>query len=311
MAGDYNQHKARAAQRSEALRERLAMGPTLLLDGATGTELEARGVDCRLPLWSAHALLSARDALLDVHRSHVAAGAEIVTANTFRTQRSVLASAGLADRAPRLCAEAVDLARASGASWVAGSVAPLRDCFQPELVPDSETLEREHADHCHNLARCGVDLLLVETHNCVREASIATSQARATGVPVITSFVCRDGAHTLAGEAITDALAAAIAAGANGVAVNCVPHRSASLAIPSLRACGVPFGVYPNVGIMGSDRDDALTPGDFAMAARSWLDAGAAFIGGCCGASPAHIRALACLLAERNAARSDSSDDRR
>src|SRR5262245_41106780 len=111
-------------------RDRLAGTQPILLDGATGTELNRRGVDTSLPLWSAAALLRAPEVVRQIHADYVASGAQAITANTFRTHERNLRASGLADArrlASELTAQAVALARsAAGAlAWVAGSQAPL------------------------------------------------------------------------------------------------------------------------------------------------------------------------------------------
>src|SRR5437763_1036716 len=112
-------------------------GEVHLLDGALGTELGRRGLDTRGALFSAAALLDerGRHALRDVHRAYVDAGAQIITAATFRTNRRALAAAGLAARFPELARIAVHEARsaAGGRARVAGSLAPVEDCYRPDL----------------------------------------------------------------------------------------------------------------------------------------------------------------------------------
>ena len=125
--------------------ERLRAGPALLLDGATGTELERRGAKSALPLWSAHALLHDPALVGRIHADYVEAGAELLTANTFRTQRRTLERDGVGERAAALTARAVALARAAAAGGdrpvhVLGSAPPLEDCFRPDLVPDDDSL---------------------------------------------------------------------------------------------------------------------------------------------------------------------------
>src|SRR5262245_12472774 len=131
------------------LRERLARSEPLLLDGATGTELERRGLRTTLPLWSARALLEAPRTLLAIHREYVEAGARALTANTFRTQRRTLARGALGARAAELTALALKLAREAAQSapqdcWVLGSDPPLEDCYRPDLAPDDSVLAAEH-----------------------------------------------------------------------------------------------------------------------------------------------------------------------
>jgi S-methylmethionine-dependent homocysteine/selenocysteine methylase len=283
--------------------DRLRGGPPLLLDGATGTELERRGVRCALPLWSAHALVHQPELVRRVHADYVAAGAELLTANTFRTQQRTLDRGGAGPRAPELTALAVALARAAAAEAprpvaVLGSAPPLEDCYSPRLVPDDAALAREHAGHCQNLAASGVDAILVETMNTLREARAALRAARATALPALASFVCGSGARLLSGEPLGEAVALARDEGAVAVLVNCLPIRDVPACLPVLSAGPLPFGAYANLGAPEPEgwRRDDRPPEEFAEAARGWLDAGAVVVGGCCGTTPAHIAALAQLL---------------
>src|SRR5262245_11384346 len=137
--------------------QRLSGQRPILLDGATGTELNRRGVSTDLPLWSARALLEAPPALSEVHADYARAGAEFVTADTFRTHRRSLARGGQGQRAAELTRLAVSLARAAAqraaperAIFVAGSQAPLEDCYSPELVPPQAECEQEHAEMARN-----------------------------------------------------------------------------------------------------------------------------------------------------------------
>ncbi len=286
----------------------------MLLDGATGTELNRRGVNTDLPLWSARALLQAPDVLGQIHGDYVRAGAELITANTFRTHRRSLARAGLGDQAASLTGlavsiarEAVRAARVGRDCCVAGSLAPLEDCYSPELVPPQAECEREHAEMARHLAEAGVDLILVETMNTIREARAATRAARATGLPVLTSFVCRSDGCLFSGESLTEAVAAIAPLGVAGLLVNCTPSttihepfgelRRAVLAQPAR----VPVtGLYANIGrtnnISGWTNTADVSPLEYAQLASGWLTQGANLIGGCCGTTPAHIAALRVII---------------
>jgi len=297
------------------LAQRLREGPALLLDGAMGTELEARGVESGLPLWSTHALLHAPEVVEKIHAEYVAAGAEILTANTFRTQRRALERGGrerrdpaLADpgaRAAELCQRAVALARRAAASrpavvLVAGSAPPLEDCYRVDLVPEASALAREHEEHAHNLARAGVDLILVETMNCVREAVAAARAARATGLPFLVSFVSWEKARLLSGEALDEAIAAVREQEPMAVLVNCLPPSAVDACIPALgSASPTPFGVYANLGTPDDKggRSELCSPDALARHASRWLASGARIVGGCCGTRPDHIRAMADAVA--------------
>lgn len=282
--------------------DRLASERPILLDGATGTELERRGARCELPLWSAHALVEAPELLARIHRDYVRAGAEIVTANTFRTQARTLARAGLGARAAELTARAVELARGAlgDGGWVAGSMPTLEDCWRPDLTPDAAALATEHAAHASNLAAAGVDLVLVETMNTIREAVAAASAAHTTGLPLWVSFACDDRARLLSGEPLERALAAVAHFEPALVGVNCLPPAHATVALAALRATRRTFAVYANLGApnAGGGRTHDATPAAFAAHARTWLESGARVVGGCCGTTPDHVRALADIVAD-------------
>ncbi len=291
-----------------ALRRRLRAGPPLLLDGALGTELERLGAPATLPLWSTHALLLDPTLVERVHREYVAAGAEILTANTFRTQRRALTRAGIGERAAELTHLAVELARRAAGSaedgvFVVGSAPPLEDCYRPDLVPAEEALAREHAEHAENLAAAGVDAILIETMNTAREAVAAARAARGAGLPFLVSFTCWEGPILLGGDPLAAALEAAAAERPEALLVNCLPVSNVAACLPALRAAGLPFGVYANLGApgvtSGAGRTEHHAPDAFAAHAARWIEDGARVVGGCCGTTPEHIRAMAAMLADR------------
>jgi S-methylmethionine-dependent homocysteine/selenocysteine methylase len=285
-----------------ALEARLRASTPLILDGATGTELERRGIATRLPLWSAAALDSDPELVHQIHADYVACGVDVVTANTFRTQRRTLAHAGIADRAEELTLRAVALARRAAGDrvWVFGSSPTLEDCYHPERVPDAAPLAREHAEHARHLARAGVDAILVETMNTQREAAAALRAAREVDVPALASFVCWDGARLLSGEPLADAVRVAADGAACAVLVNCLPPSNAAACLDVLAAQALPFGIYPNLGVpedeLGFRRSEELSPDHFGELAAGWAARGARVLGGCCGTTPAHLAALvACV----------------
>jgi S-methylmethionine-dependent homocysteine/selenocysteine methylase len=282
------------------LSDRLQGPRALLLDGATGTELERRGASTRLPLWSAAALLDAPDLVRRIHEDYVAAGAEALTANSFRTQRRSLAHGGLGGRAAELTALAVRLAREAAAAsaspvFVLGSSPPLEDCYRPDRVPDAAALASEHAEHCQNLANAGADAILCETMNSVREAEAALRAARATGLPVLASFVCWNGATLLSGEPLARAVEAVRGLAPAALLVNCLPPSNVAACLDALATSGLPFGVYANLGapddVTGFRRSEDVPPARFAELAAGWVASGARLVGGCCGTTPAHIAA--------------------
>ena len=272
------------------------------MNAATGTELQRRGADTRLPLWSARALVDAAGLVAEIHREEVEAGAEVVTANTFRTHRRTLAKGGLGERSRELTTLAVRLAAAfSGRTiYVAGSIAPLEDCYRPDLVPDDAALEREHRVQAESLAAAGVDLILLETHNTVRELVAAARAAMATGLPFVASMVTDGNGRLLSGETIEHAVRALEPGDSNPdvLSINCVPagKLGADLGRLAAAAPGVPLAAYGNLGLPADDRGwaftEELSPEAYAELARGGRAAGARMVGGCCGTRPAHTAAL-------------------
>lgn len=313
MTGPGFEHSQRpAAGPARRLVERLAEGAPLRMDGATGTELERLGIRSSLPLWSAHALFEAPQSVLEVHRGYVAAGAEVLTANTFRTQRRTLARGHHGERARQLTEFAVDLARRATEAaphpvWVLGSAPPLEDCYRPDLVPDADALAAEHAEHAANLVAAGVDAILAETHNNVGEAVAAARAAREAGAEVLVAFVCEGGPRLLSGEPLAEGLAAVAEFAPLAVGVNCLPPDEAEACLATLVAADAPFFVYANLGRPAEDgsfgADATTSPEAFAAHGRRWLAAGARAVGGCCGTTADHIEALCAVVPSAESSR--------
>lgn len=279
----------------------MVTGELLLLDGATGTELNRRGVDTGLPLWSAKALTTdtGLNVLRQIHLDYLNAGADVLTTNTFRTHRRALASTG--HDARELTKRAVETAQEAVSEYeqpaqVAGSVAPLEDCYRPDLVPTDDECRVEHSERIHHLVEAGVDLLLIETMNSIREAVIAAKLATITGRPTWVSFVCDREGRILSGESVAVAAGMLLPLGVKALGVNCGPAHTLAKPLAELRAiCGPDFPLiaYGNIGYpdeaQGWINTDAESPENYWQCARTWP---AQIVGGCCGTTPEHIRKL-------------------
>ena len=248
-------------------------------------------------------MLDAPEAVQALHADYVRAGADIITANTWRTARATVAPHGHDARA--LTRRAVELARAGVADaaperpvFVAGSLGPVADCYRPDLVPDETTLRVEHGLHVGSLVAARVDFVMIETMNTIREAQAALGAAQAGLLPAVVSFVVDDEARLLSGESLADAVAAVEPLDPLAILVNCCALTSATHALDVLAdATSRPMGVYAN----GLGRPDDAQGWTFegghddeayvAEAAR-WFEAGARIVGGCCGTTPATIERL-------------------
>ena len=273
----------------------------LLLDGATGTELNRRGLDTGLPLWSANALTTdlGVNVLREVHLDYLKAGADIITTNTFRTNRRALVSKGFS--ANELTLRAVATAREAVSEFgkpalVAGSVSSLEDCYRPDLAPSAEECLDEHSERIQHLVECGVDLLLIETMNSIREAMIAAQIATSTGLPTWVTFVCDKNGRILSGESLTHAAELLLPLGVRALGVNCMPAHTISQPLTELRAIcskNFPLAAYGNIGFADDEQGwintDSTAPEGYLQYAQSWP---AQIIGACCGSTPEHIRKL-------------------
>jgi S-methylmethionine-dependent homocysteine/selenocysteine methylase len=299
------------------IRERLDRGEAVLMDGGMGSELVRRGVR-----WRWHGLRTDGDQVRALHDEYVAAGADIIRTNTLQLNRRIyqnvfrnvdhmrhIGAPGVESRAEELTRTAVALARAArdGAKAdvaVAGVMSPLEHCFRPDLAPDAAVAAREHGEIAGLLAEEGVDLLMLESMNTIAEARAATEAARETGLPVWVSFVIGPEGELLSGESLVSGVEALQEAGAEAVLVNCAPPQDISLALERLRAAAAgPVGAFAHIGKFDPPSwkfefhpqfsgTEVWPPSRYREAALEWRETGAQIVGGCCGTTPEHIRAL-------------------
>ena len=281
-----------------------------ILDGAMGTELERRGADIGLPLWSARPLMESPATVRGIHDDYIEAGADIITTNTFRTTRRTFHRAGAPDRSAELTALAVNLAKESidahpGRTVLSvGSIAPLEDCYRPELVPPDGALRDEHTEQAARLAEAGVDFLILETMGTLREALAASQAARKTGLEFIVSFLCDKEGRLYGGEPLDEAVRRVLEVSPTALSLNCssprIMGRHLKNIISALRGIPggdtFPLGVYANVGTPGGEKGEHfyrdVDPAEYAEFARSWVQSGVWIVGGCCGTTPEYVRAL-------------------
>jgi S-methylmethionine-dependent homocysteine/selenocysteine methylase len=288
---------------------RWLIGGPKVLDGATGSELLRRGVSAAGRLWGVGALLDDPDAVRRLHRDYAAAGADALTAATFRVAPYSLRRAGLEDRTDELASLAVRLAREGSREAgrdlpVFASQTTLEDCYRPDLVPGDDTLRHEHAATAAVLAGAGADVLLLETFNTVREARIAVQAAVATGLPVIASFTCTSGGRILSGESAAEAARAVTFPGVVAAGANCTAVGEMLPALTSMAdATPLPLVAYANNAWYEQDsaflNAEPVPPDRYGFCALGWITVGARLVGGCCGTGPEHIAALASQVLRR------------
>jgi len=277
------------------LRTLLENGP-LLADGAWGTEFQKRGLALgQTPdLWN----LTHPELVLDVARSYVDAGSRVILTNTFRANAFVIGPG----QAPEVNRAGVLLSKqaAAGKAKVFASIGPSGKALAGEDIATAE-LESAFRQQCEACAGAGADALLLETFSDVAEARIAMQAARDTGLPVIVSFAFDSGRNkdrTMMGVTPEQAVTAALESGADAIGANCgVGIEQAAQLCARFRAAApdLPRWIKPNAGLPVLENGAVryhVAAAQFAAAVPALLEAGASFVGGCCGSSPDFIREI-------------------
>lgn len=284
----------------------------VILDSAMGTELKERGEDISLPLWSAGPLLSNPDMVREIHIENIDAGADLITTNTFRTQKRTMEKAGFKlnelsyeSTAKELTLEAVELAAeavliAGDHVLIAGCSAPVDDCYRPDLVPDTDTLCTEHYEHIMNLEEGGVDLHLAETMMTIKEISAVLNQLHKSGREYMISLLCRNENELYSAEPVSEAMNIINKFSASAVLINCIHPASAEAILRNLKQLtDIPLGVYANVGNPekknGEVFEKEVTVDQYYKFAKKWKELGVKIIGGCCGTDPSYIKKISVL----------------
>jgi methionine synthase / methylenetetrahydrofolate reductase(NADPH) len=275
----------------------------LVCDGAMGTMLHAAGaaLDRSLPELN----LTDPGLVSTIHESYLSAGADIIQTNTFGANRLWLGEHGVGDKLEEINRAGVRIARAAQDRCdrdvlVAGSVSPAVTALQRRRIGSAERTEVIRAQIEALLAGPGVDLLILETFGYLDELVEAVGAAAAlSDVPVVAQATFADDAHTLGGETPREVATVLSALPVAMLGTNCTigPQRMLTVAEDLVRYASVPVSAQPNAGQprrTGPRSFEFSIGGDyFARYFRRFAEAGVSLVGGCCGTTPAHIRAAA------------------
>jgi len=299
-----------------------------ILDGAMGSELIRRGMELPEHIWSAVANLTSPELVLEIHREYVDAGADYITANTFRTTPRTF---GKIDGLVTECSSqalprdvevnkketviksreslftAVELAKevASNSVKVLGSIASLEDCYSPELFPGKNTAITEFRQLGGWLSDAGVDILLLETMNSIAEAEAGLIALQSFELPIWVSFVMKDDEHLLSGDLLLDALTLLQDHSVNTVLLNCNPLQRTEKAMILLTENWTgKWGIYPNLGIGEPSPNGRITKYEsmekFTALMEKAIDLGASVVGACCGSTPEQISEISKIKIKLN-----------
>lgn len=311
------------------IRSRLAAGDRLLLDGGTGSELQRRGINVSrgvseadggtLGAWSATAMEDAPEVVRAIHEDYLRVGSDIITANSYNTNRGQLGTVGLADRMAEFSHLAMTLAcdardRMNPAAYVAGSIAPTNrfpQGWDAERVPPVAELLRDWGDQATVLAEAGADLILIETMSAIFQLLPAMEAARSTGLPVFLGIHATEEGTLSSGETLENLVAELEGDQPDAILLMCRPPEHISAMLPALQhAFEGAVGGYANVGYekdpeptrhqYHSVDQGYITLVRYAAFCEEWLELGAQIVGGCCGTTPEHIAAIRPFVTSRS-----------
>lgn len=284
------------------LLERLRAGEVLVGDGAWGTLLMSRGLAPGEPPEAFN--LARPEALEAIARQYLEAGADLITTNTFGGSPARLRRYGLADRTEAVNRAAVEAVRRAvgDRAYVSASVGPSGHVLQPYGDGDPAEIAAGFERQVRALAEAGADLVCVETMTDLAEAVLAVRAARraAPGLPVMATMTfepTQRGFFTVMGHSIAQAVTGLVEAGADIVGSNCGNGSPIMIEIArEFRArTDRPVAIQPNAGLP-EHRGGAVvypeTPEFMGRSAQALVEAGVALIGGCCGTTPEHVRAI-------------------
>ncbi len=286
----------------EVLRDRLGTDGPVLLDGGMGTLLQEHGLDDggSGELWN----VERPDVVGSIHEAYAAAGARLLTTNTFGGTRPRLEMQGLGDRVHELnragAAIATEVARRHGA-LVAGDLGPTGELLSPLGTMEPDQARSIFAEQLSGLRDGGIDVVLIETMSDLGEvgAAVAAAHEVVPDLPVIATLSFDTNLRTMMGVSPADAVAALADLGVDAVGANCGrgPEEMEVIAeqLTLARAADVLLVAQSNAGLpqLVGDRFEYDAPPDaLAAHAVALRDLGVDLLGACCGSTPAHIAAM-------------------
>ncbi|MGI6028313.1 MAG: homocysteine S-methyltransferase family protein [Candidatus Heteroscillospira sp.] len=280
------------------------LNSVFLLDGATGTELQKRGMERGVcpEKW----VLEHPAAIQEIQRAYAAAGSMAVYAPTFGANRASLKSHGFNADVRSLCRDLVAISRDAvpGSVLVAGDLAPTGLQLMPYGTADFEELVDIYTEQAAALEEAGVDFFAVETQMSIPEARAALIAVKSVSAkPAIVSFSCGDSGRSVMGSDLVSGLLCMQELGADAYGINCCGDlKLMEKLLNRMRGySGIPLIAKPNAGkpeLIDGEARYRMTPAGFADEALGLVQSGAALIGGCCGTCDAHIAALAGAVAD-------------
>lgn len=283
------------------LNELIKQKNILITDGATGTNLMQMGLPNGAT--AEHWVLENPDAIYKLHMEFIGNGSEVILTSTFGASKLRLEQSGLEDHFISVNEKAVEIARQAikGTDvMVAGSMGPLGHFLKPVGLVEEFDAQNFYGDQARVLSESGVDLILIETQFDIVEAAAAVRGATsASDLPVICSFSFDRGTKTMMGVSPSDFYNSLSGLGIFGLGINCGKSLddNQNVLLDIHKISQFPIWFKPNAGLPKINKSGQteydVTPEKMANMVEKWVVSGAQFIGGCCGTTPLHIKAIA------------------
>ena len=275
-----------------------------LMDSAMGSQLIKNGLSLPTGTWSAGSNLSNPELVYKIHKENISSGANYITTNTFRTTPRAYMKMGLAQSEALLKSKesmnsAIRVAKkaAGNRSMILGSIAPLEDCYRPDLFPGYDVAVKEFKTLGEELANGGVDIIIMETMISTIEIESCLEALRGIEKPIWVGLNLSDSGSIQSGESIESAIEKINKFRVKCLLLNCNSVDRTASALKLISSCwDGRWGIYPNLGIGKPSPSGIIkelsSDQEFLATARMAVDLGANILGGCCGSSPRHIRLL-------------------
>ena len=293
------------------LNELVSQSPYVVLDGAMGTMLQSAGLDdgAASESWN----VDRPDDVAAIHRAYLAAGARVITTNTFGGTRPRLELQGLGDRVHELNREGARIARDSARPYgalVAGDLGPTGELLEPLGTLTADEAQAHFEEQVRGLVDGGIDLVLIETMSDLGEvaAAVRAAQAVAPELPVVVTLSFDTHLRTMMGVSPADAVTALADLGVAAVGANCGRGPEEMEAVMEQMASARPEGMLlaaqSNAGLphlVGDHFEYDAPPERMAAHAATLRSLGVDLIGACCGSTPEHVEAMSAALGATSA----------
>ena len=274
-----------------------------------GTELMRRGIELPLPLWSAMANIDQGKHVTEIHEDYIESGSNVITTNTFRTTPRTFIKAGyseldslkLSKQSFKMALKAARDARNDKNILIAGSVAPLEDCYVPSKFPGSVIAKKEYRFITDMVSNSCVDIMLFETMGSYDEIEVALQVSKDVEMEKWLSIIIKDKNRLLDDTKIEKVIGLATKYDVDMLLINCTSAKIINNTLPSfLNIWKGKWGTYPNAGESMPTKEgiftSILSDNEFSEYIRNYINLGASLVGSCCGSTPDTVRKISNII---------------